>query len=419
MNHELESKTPKLEVDGQNGSRRLDLTVGLGLSSVASAACIFRSSLLEGRLNDAANFGVYFAADTSRVFANMCMNGQSHRSHIHPLFTAFTAPPVAVFRKAFGASPDVAVNMYMALICGAWTFVIWKIARGLDLPRGLAASLTLLGTTSASAMFWFPVAETHALASLSVAAALLLLVSEPSKRTSFLRHLFVSLGTFGVTITNWLVGLLTSVLILDRRSLIRLVILTIGISATVFAFEKLLMWDHEIPGRYGREVSFLERVNVDRLFQVARIFFVNVMVMAEPHVESSLGALGETLPFIHLQKSSLGHRGALEWAAILSWLGLLSLGFHGLATNFNKNRPLATTLALSLGFHLVLYTAYGDETFLFIINCLPLLLAVCSFAHHSPVGRRLSLPLALGALACSAANNWFYFASTAQMVSKL
>jgi hypothetical protein len=95
------------------------------------------------------------------------------------------------------------------------------------------------------------------------------------------------------------------------------------------------------------------------------------------------------------------------------------LVFHGLSSNFRKHFALAVTVAVSLGFHLALYTAYCDETFLFIINCLPLLLVVCSFAHLSPLGRRLSLPLALSTLVLSAVNNWFYFASTAKIVSGL
>lgn len=395
---------------------RIDLLLGLALAAIAAIFCVIRAQLLGGRLNDPVTFGTYFSADTSRVFTNMCLAGESHRAHVHPLFTAFAALPTAFFRLVLRLSNENAVTAYLTLICGAWTFAIWFVLRALKLPRGLAVAFTMVSITSSSAIFWFPVAETHALASLSVLVALLPLFVSPPNKPSFVQLLMVNLGTFGVTITNWLVGIVVTVRCLKLPAAAKVFAATLAISVLVFVGQKLFMWDHEIPGRFGREVSFLAHLEPTRLLQVVQIFFINVVVMAKPEIDVSSFAGGPQLASIHLQSSGLGHQGLLEWVAIISWSCLLILGVHGLVTNRVRFVELSLILGVFLGFHWALYSVYGEETFLFIVNCLPYLLVVASCAYHSRFGRKLVWPLVILLLATAPLNNWRYFKTVTTIV---
>lgn len=412
---DLQSEQSPAQSDA--ATSRMDLLLGLAIAAIAAAFCAIRVQILGGRFNDPATFGTYFSADTSRVFANMSLAGESHRAHVHPLFTAFSALPTALFRFIFRLSAENAVNVFLTLTCAAWTFGMWFVFRALKLPRELAAALTAIGIMSSSAIFWFPVAETHALASLSVLVALIPLLVPSTNKPRFIQLLLINLATFGVTITNWLAGIIVTLRCIKISAAAKIFAATLVISAGVFAAQKLIMWDHEIPGRFGREMSFLARLEPARLLQVAQIFFINVVVMAKPEVEISSFEGGPLREFVHLQTSGMGHQGVIEWVAIAAWSGLLLLGIHGLITQRSSFAGLILTVGGFLGFHWALYSVYGEETFLFIINCLPYLLVIAAFAYYSRFGRRLALPLSIVLLATMPLNNWRYFQTTVNIVS--
>ena len=63
-------------------------------------------------------------------------------------------------------------------------------------------------------------------------------------------------------------------------------------------------------------------------------------------------------------------------------------------------------------FEFVLHLLYGEETFVYSLNFLPLLLAVAAFGAVGP-GRRIVLSLTALLLCCVAFNNWQQFQAAA------
>jgi hypothetical protein len=200
---------------------------------------------------------------------------------------------------------------------------------------------------------------------------------------------------------------MVSVQSLTRREVLKVIAATLGISAVLWAGGKILIENTEVPVRLGREANFMHAPTLGRLANVARTVLVNAVVMTRPSGLPASPDSSKPIPVVHLQESLPGQGGALEWMAILLWLVVFGLGLLG----FWRSRsplPLKRTLAVYLACTVALYAVYGEETFLFVVSCLPYLLIIAAHMVHV-VPPKWGTALLAGALLVVATSNWRYF----------
>ena len=135
---------------------------------------------------------------------------------------------------------------------------------------------------------------------------------------------------------------------------------------------------------------------------IARAFFLHVMVMPEIG-ESHLGwHHGPRLTVQHAAFGSGGRWGAL---ATFSWLGLLAAGVWGIAGQWPRQRPLLLVLTLTLSGQFLFHLVYGgEETFLYGLHWLPLLVVVAALGSLTKARNAVRVLVALCIL-FSAINN--------------
>ncbi len=156
-----------------------DMCVVLGLAIVAAVLSYGASALIAFNAWD-----LWFEANLPRNYSNMvALDSDQSRSNLHPLFSLLVYPPTTLLRKTFGFAPIVAVRLVLALTASLWVTLLYLILRTTGCGRLDAGLLSVLGLTSAAAIFWLPVPETYALGSCSLLLALLLM--NTVHRTSF------------------------------------------------------------------------------------------------------------------------------------------------------------------------------------------------------------------------------------------
>jgi hypothetical protein len=104
-----------------------------------------------------------------------------------------------------------------------------------------------------------------------------------------------------------------------------------------------------------------------------------------------------------VQSSALGSSGLIGTTATALWLVLLIAGLVAALARSRSSLPHRALLA-TLGSQLILYSGYGEETFLYALHVAPLLVA-CASAATATRARRPLLVLAWVLIVLLAANN--------------
>jgi hypothetical protein len=137
------------------------------------------------------------------------------------------------------------------------------------------------------------------------------------------------------------------------------------------------------------------RLDAERLASVARSFTVTSMVMPTPTRETRYY---QPEAILFTQKAPVS-----GWAAIIAWLALLVLGIVGLRDAADV-RPLRVALLLTLAGQFGLHVVYGEETFLYSLHFMPLLVLLAAFAFRTRF-RAVAFGLTGALLLTAALNN--------------
>ena len=215
------------------GWQREDSQIAAGLGLIAACAVVTASLLLHDALWPKVLHDQWFSSDTSRVLGDMFVYAGNHyRTKVHPLFVLLTMPLGLLLTKGLGmtqAAASIAIN---ALFAAGWSAALFATLRAMRLARIDAALFTGVGLSSASSLFWFTVPETYTLGSLSLMLPALLVARSARARVSDLALCAASGFSLSVTVTNWMSGLLATVLL---RPFVRAIWLgfltTVGVTA--------------------------------------------------------------------------------------------------------------------------------------------------------------------------------------------
>lgn len=383
-----------------------------------------------------------FEADTARVVETFVTYPGAFgvRYFLHPLVSEWVYPIIASLDLVPGIDMAAALRVLTAAAAGAWIAGIYLALRLIRCRRVDAALFALLAGTSAAAIVWFSVPETHAWGSLSIVAALLLAAVCERRAVAGRWHVLVQVATISFTITNWLAGLaasfmhlrwrrfmlmsLTAAMFAGGLSLLEPVMrkvsqrtfvlsphTTVLLTALAGVLIGLLLWRLSKSPRAPRVAERIEamlsrrwtvlllalgailaiaaatRIEGDfiatpyrgSMVQSATSFLFHAMVLPE-YTESD--RYGKGWGTLSVQTALPGESSPWGVAAAGLWAILLVAGILAII-RMERLRRFRGIVAIALLGQFVLHLIYGDETFLYALNWLPLLVVMAALATHT------------------------------------
>lgn len=348
---------------------------------------------------------VWFQSDLKRVFENMTDRfARGHyRVKVHPLHSLLTYSPTLLLRK-IGFDPLHAVQIVTASIAAVYLLAVYVLLRVIGCARVDAFVFSLLGACSTAALFWLSVPESYGLGATSIVIGLLLAATGTQRRQALWKYVAISALTLSITVTNWMVGILAT---LTAHTLKRAVFITViafsvvallwGVEKQIFPTAMFFVGDRE-EGRY------LVWPTITRIVSVLDSLLFHTMISPTITVASTTG-MG--WPLLSMQTSTPGSSGVLGIVGVILWSLLLGLGLWALLSS-KTSQAIRVALGLTLLGQLGLHTLYGDETFLYSLHFLPLLITVAALSTLTHL-RVPAMAIALTLIPVAGANNWQQF----------
>ena len=402
---------------------RGDVSILVCLGLAASLGFFLLARQLDNVLVSAQGIDFWFQSDTARVFWNMSDPASDHnRATVHPLFSLFTTPLVLACCKVFAIDRLSAVRMMMALVAGAWSMLIYILLRLIGLLRFDALLFSCLALVSSASLFWFSVPETFSFGSLSILFALILLArSATEKPAGEWAFILAEITTLGFTVTNWMVGLLASFLSLPWKKAVRSNLIAVFFVALLSYSQRLFF--NSVPFFVGRmdrhfassadEIDFLFMEETGGPVRSLVSFFHHSIIMPGINYVDKLHRTDWKI--LSVQFSPLFSGNIVGVVAGVFWALLLGVGFWSLAT-VKKDWRMRLGLALALLGQLTLHLVYGDETFLYAMHYMPLLIIIAAYGTLSSMRKTV---LVIAGIVCigAAVNNISQFCWAVDMLN--
>ena len=384
-----------------------DIIIILVLGILGSLASYFSSQCIDSVIFvEPKTMSKWFQADIPRVFANMTTRLSNHyRVKVHPLFSLIAFPPVYVLKNALGIAPLTAVRLVIALVASFWVSTLFTVLRLIGCRLFDAILFSILGATSASAIFWFSVPETHSFGSLSILLALGFVALTQHYTFSSLWYISVNALTLSFTVTNWMIGIFVTLINHRWRQFWRITVATFCLVTVLWGVEKFIFPSAVYFLNIKGEKKFLLTSASKGPLHVIKSFIYHTMVM--PAIEVVADPMESDWPVMLTQASSPGSGSFWGIVAIVLWSALLVLGLWGLFSVI-QHIKVRTVLGLTLLGQLVLHILYGEETFLYSLHFAPLLVVLAALSTLTRA-RLLSLLLAGMLVLCAGINNGLQF----------
>ena len=395
---------------------RFDLCVLLLLAMGTAVVSFQRAQRVPSVLARPTGTDVWFEGNPWRAVGIMSnrWHAEAYVTDRHPLFPLLTFPEVRIGESALHIEPLAATHLLMAVIAGLWVGTLFVLLRLIGCPRLDAALVSVVGASSASAVFWFSMPETYVLGSWTILLALLLVALARHRQVPTWGYFAVNVLTLSVTVTNWMAALLATFTTRPWRR-------ALGITVSAFLAVTLL-WGVEKSG-FPHAKFFLNQHRTTHYFfqresggplRIVTSFVLHSMVM--PRIDREpLNPQDLQLSKMSVQHSPPGSGSVPGAIATGLWVGLLGLGVWGAARD-EQNRPFVRVLGLTLLGQLALHLVYGgEETFLYSLHWLPLLVILAAFGTRTRA-RGLAVGLAGALLVCAVMNNGVQFGRAVQFV---
>ena len=412
-----------MDIRGDIARYRGDLYLMFSLLTVAA----FGSFFLSGQLNKVlvSSFGLdfWFHSDTARVFWNMSDPASDHgRATVHPLFSLFTTPVVLSLCTILDTDRLSAVRMVIASVAGVWAAMMYVLLRLIGLFRIDALLFSCLAVFSSSAVFWLSVPETFSFGSVSILFALILLALSTRGRPAG-EGFFVLAGiaTLGFTVTNWMVGLAASFLSLPWKKAVRCNVIALLSVAFFSYFQRyFLTYVPFFIGSFDKgfasssdEVDFLFMKETGGPVRILISFFYHSIIMPGIRYADKMNRQNWEILSVQFSQPLSGNIAGII-AGVL-WLILLAVGIWAMYT-VKKDRKIRLGIFLALSGQLALHLIYGDETFLYSMHYVPLLIIIAAYGTLTGL-RKFVLGAVFIVCIGAAVNNLMQFFWAADMLT--
>jgi hypothetical protein len=317
-----------------------------------------------------------------------------------------------------GLSPLAATRIIFSFIGAAWVAGIYAVVRRLEWPAGTALLFTLFALSSASALLWLPVPETHTFGSLGILIVLLLITGSPAAAKTEGTYTMAVFWSMAGTITNGASGALAALTTLKPRRALRSIFEAVGMMSCIWAVQTRIFKHapYFLSSSYISE--YLHRPSLAGVWTSVTSLLVYSIVLPPPTVRQD--PLYPKLVLISVAGSAARPLSIPGWIGVILWLALLLLGAAGVYRIWKDgNRQLPAVLGASLLVQLALHTIYGAEPLLYAMNTLSVLIPVAACAREVRASRFVPLLLACG-IVFNLVNNipqWLYSRELARVVA--
>jgi hypothetical protein len=347
---------------------------------------------------------VFFSADVPRVFNNMTDRTSSHfRSPVHPLFALLTHPAAELVRQVLRIDAIHAVRLLIAAAAAFWAALLFALLRCIGCRRADAVLFTLLGGTSAAAIFWFAVPETYPFGSVTILLTLVFVAAIDRRRHSTAWLVAVNVVSMSVTVTNWMAGLLATWVLRPWRQACRIAIVAFAVVIALAAVQ-MTMFSRIRPPFYSlpQEIALYTRAEPLRsIGPFVTSFAVHVMVMPGIRLIDNT----EQPEWPKMRTTTGIGAWASVWGMLAAALWIILLGAGAWTfVGATEHRQLRLVLGGILLGQFALHLVYGDETFLYSLHWAPLLVVIAAMSTLTRA-RWLALVLCSGLIVIAALNN--------------
>lgn len=389
-----------------------DLLLVVTLATVVGFASYLGAQRIDPMIFDSNSVNIWFQSDISRVFSNMTDHkGNHYRTQVHPLFSLLAFPPVYALKTVLGIPAITAVRIVIAAIASLWISALFILLRLIGCHRFDATLFSVLGASSAASVFWLVVSETYSFGSLSILLALCFVVITQQRKLSTLWYVAVSAMTLSFTLTNWMVGILATLVNFSwKRSLqitanaLLLVLALWTLQRFIFRSAGFFLFNRAGSFVFNQEKKYILQPDAGGPLQAAKSFIFHSMVMPTIKVVRDIDSPSEwSRQIMVTQPSAPGSASLWGTVAVVLWIALLGLGVWGLFS-IKEHLKLRIVLGLTLLGQFMLHMLYGDETFLYSLHFAPLLVVLAAFSTLTRM-RPLALVLASMLVLSAGINN--------------
>jgi len=352
-------------------------------------------------LLDARSTNVLFDADCPQVFQMMsrAKTVQDFRTQVHPLFPLVTFPVVRSGIK-LGMPPLTAVGVLNGLTAAIWLALLYVTIRRLGCSPGTGMIIAALGASSASAFYFFAIPETYALSSVSLLVPLYVATRTGEARNRERLLVAASAASLCITVTDWLSGLLLTGCRVGWRRGMQLTANALAVVAVLSALQaRLFPLSHSFLEKAYAE-KFVAMPSLGHGASVFNSFFFHTLVAPRCTVVHFDSTPANALT---VQTSIPG--SATPWGAlaVVLWAAFLLAGARRLLLDreLAKLRPVLGGLIVA---QFLLHLWFGQETFLYSLHFLPLLLLLAACGCRT-TRRPWVLPLLAVLVGLTLANN--------------
>jgi hypothetical protein len=392
-----------------------DVALALLCALAALMFSLHLSSHIDPAIYGAPADDVWFQGDLKRVVDNMVDADSNHyRTKVHPISSLVLYPLVALIRQVHPGSVVQAATLASGLFAGAWVIAFFSLLRTIGLNRFAATAFAMLAISSASFVFFFGIPELYGPGSLTLILVLLAAAWMTVHGVSQRLIVAAGAGSLAITVTNWMAALALAFLFLPKRKAALRCAQMLAIIAVFALMQKFFFPSAELffHGAPSEETNYINQGNAGSIWQRLAAMFLHPIVM--PQVLTQPGK-PFFWPLLSVQYSMPGSRGLLGVAGLLLWLALLAAGLLGVRRAPSQWRRFLTVLFCTLAGQVALHLVYGEETFLYGLHFLPLILTVAALSWFTPA--RPIVPWAAFALAGMVfANNLSAFSEVADRV---
>ncbi len=337
-----------------------------------------------------------------------------YRVKVHPLFSLVAFPLTLLATKGLSVDPIVSVKLVISAIAALWISTLFILFRLMGLHRLDAILFSLLASVSSASMFWFVVPETYSFGSLSIVIALCFVVLAETRQFSSLWYAGVSALTLSMTTTNWMVGLLTTFVSFPKKKALQVTINAFSLTVVLWTVQKIIFPSAVFFLGDREEKNYVLMSGSGGFWPVLKSFLSHTMVMPNINLLTEKYTLPHW-PVLSVQSAMPGSGTLYGPIAVVVWTILLGLGLWGFFTS-RQHLKLRIVVGVTLLGQLLLHSIYGDETFLYALHFVPLLIALVAFSSFTR-GRTIALGLTAILILTAGTNNLIQFNRSIELVN--
>ncbi|MDX2098944.1 MAG: hypothetical protein SFW36_14300 [Leptolyngbyaceae cyanobacterium bins.59] len=400
-------------------SHRVDIVIALilavfgGITSFLNAQQIPDAVTTDFYAQDA-----WFGSDIPTVFGNISSTQSDFgRNNKHPLFPILIYPIVFGLGKILSLDSLTSTRVVVALVAALWLGFLYGLFRLMGCRLLDATLFTLVGAVSSASFFWFAVPESFSFGSLTILLALFVVAVAQHRKVSPLWYVGVGIVGVGVTITNWMAGLLATFVSFRWKKALTITGVTFVIVNGLWILQRIVFRNSGFPfspKTFFGEKKFISGPESDSVLGALSSFAYKTIVMPAIQITDSTSRPG--WPKFIANPLALGSSGMWGTIATVAWTGLLILGIWGFFST-QKHPRLRIVLGLTILGQMFLHSIYGtSETFIYALHFAPLLVTLAAFSSLTRL-RWVGLALAAVLVVSAGINNrsQFHFAAMALM----